>query len=84
LDGYKFKAPVMEFSLFSATFQTHLFTIFKQAIGPGVLQTFSTCAVKYCINEVKKPIVDKIFKLIMQYSITYLFSAIFTIKGAPI
>jgi len=29
-----------------STFQTHLYNIFKQAVIPGVLQTFSTCAVK--------------------------------------
>ena len=42
------------FFLLSATFQTHLYVanvfvanVSEQAVGPGVLQTFSTCAVKH-------------------------------------
>ena len=36
------------FFLLSPTFQTHLIAkVFEQAVGPGVLQTFSTCAVKH-------------------------------------
>jgi len=29
------------------SFKHTLLNIFKQAVGPGVLQTFSTCAVKH-------------------------------------
>ena len=38
------------FFLLSPTFQTHLryiAKVFEQAVGPGALQTFSTCAVKH-------------------------------------
>jgi len=37
----------MEFFLLLQLFKYTLRNIFKQAVGPGVLQTFSTCAVKY-------------------------------------
>ena len=41
------RSPVMDIFLLSATFQTYLNItyIFNQAVGPGVLQTFSTCAI---------------------------------------
>ena len=54
--GSRLPGSSHEFFLFSATFQTHLFKhtfsntpfqVFEQAVGPGVLQTFSTCAVKH-------------------------------------
>ena len=35
------------FFLLSPTFKHTLYNIFKQAVGPGVLQTFSTCTVKH-------------------------------------
>ena len=39
---------VMEFfSSFFQPFKHTLYNTFKQAIGPGVLETFSTCAVKH-------------------------------------
>ena len=38
--------PVMDLFLLFPPFQTYLCSNVEQAVGPGVLQTFSTCAVK--------------------------------------
>jgi len=43
--------------LLSLPFQ--LFNIFKQAVGPGVLRTFSTCAVKPLIEKEQFVLCDK-------------------------
>jgi len=42
-----FTPLVMSASGGFAHFKHTLLNIFKQAVGPGVLQTFSTCAVKH-------------------------------------
>ena len=40
------------FFLLSPTFQTpSVAKVFEQAVGPGVLQTFSTCAVKHLAEK---------------------------------
>ena len=44
VQGYP--GPVMDFFSFLHLFKYTLCNNFKQAVGPGVLQTFSTCAVK--------------------------------------
>ena len=43
--------PVVDFFSFLHLFKHTFCTNFKQAVGPGVLQTFSTCAVKPLINK---------------------------------
>jgi len=39
------RLPRTSHGILSPTSQTHLYNVLEQANGPGVLQTFSTCAV---------------------------------------
>ena len=51
----------MDFFSFLHFFKHTFCNNFKQVVGPGVLQTFSTCAVKALINKFLKFLKSKSF-----------------------